>query len=130
MRVMELRHLRYFVAVAESLHVGQAAARLRIAQPSLSHQIRCLEDEVQVTLLRRTHRRVEVTEAGASFSRKRETSSHARITQRRWRDGSGAPARGGLRVGIGYCSDHSKVAALLGAFRDQHPDTQVEALTM
>src|SRR6185436_13167551 len=64
---MELRHLRYFIAVAEAENVSRAALKLHVSQPALSRQIRDLEDELGFPLLERTAKSVRLTDAGRVF---------------------------------------------------------------
>src|SRR5690606_25702982 len=64
---MELRHLRYFIAVASSLNFTRAAERVHVTQSTLSHQIRQLEEEIGQALFERKGRRVVLTDAGESF---------------------------------------------------------------
>lgn len=123
---MELRHLRYFVAVAEELHFGRAAARVRIAQPPLSQQIRQLEEELGVALFHRTKRRVELTPAGGAFlgharSVLAETARATRAAQR--------AARGEIgRLAIAYAAsaDLDILPRVLGVWRARCPDVEVE----
>src|SRR4051812_8554889 len=87
---MELRHLRYFVAVAEELHFRCAAERLHVAQPAVSEQVRKLEEELGVRLLNRTQRSVSLTPGGAVFLREArrvlEQAETARLAARNARD--------------------------------------------
>src|SRR3954449_38499 len=96
---MELRHLRYFIAVAEELHFRRAAERLHVAQPAVSEQIRKLEQELGVRLLNRTHRSVSLTEAGsAMLDEGRRVLRQAGVAQQAARDAD-RRARHRLRVG-------------------------------
>jgi DNA-binding transcriptional LysR family regulator len=72
---VELRHLRYFIAVGEEEHFGRAAERLHVAQPALTRQIQQLEEEMGYALFERLKRGVRLTEAGRSFLKKRGDSS-------------------------------------------------------
>ncbi len=100
---MELRHLRYFVAVAEELHFRRAAERLHIAQPAVSEQVRKLEAELGVRLLERTQRSVALTDAGAAMLEEgRRVLMQADAAQRAARD---AHERATGRLRIGYLPD-------------------------
>jgi DNA-binding transcriptional LysR family regulator len=123
--VFELRHLRYFVAVAEELHFGRAAARLRIAQPPLSQQIRRLEASLGVELLRRTRRRVELTDAGRLLLEgARPLLAQAEALER----AMARAARGDIgRLGVGFVGSVTQdvLPTLLRGFRDRHPEVAV-----
>src|SRR3954452_6221350 len=119
---MELRHLRYFIAVAEEGHVTRAAQRLGMQQPPLSQQIRALERELGVQLFRRKPRGVELTDAGKTFlERAREILDdvdRAFATTRRTARGEQG------RVVVGFTSSapfHPFVPRVIRAFREAFP---------
>ena len=119
---MELRHLRYFVAVAEERHFGRAAERLHIAQPPLSRQIRDLERELGTALFDRVARGAELTAAGRAFlPQVRLTLAQAERAQRTaQRAAQGEIGR--LRVGFTEAATYSRVLPdVLGFFRMHLP---------
>jgi DNA-binding transcriptional LysR family regulator len=119
---MELRHLRYFVAVAEEKHMTRAAERLGIQQPPLSMQIRALEQELEVQLFRRKPRGVELTDAGVEFLNRAKSIlsevDRAFATTRRTARGEQG------RVVVGFTSSapfHPFVPRVIRAFREMSP---------
>ena len=122
---VELRHFRYFTAVAEELHFGRAAKRLHISQPSLSQAIRSLEAELGCTLLRRTSRRVELTTAGeVLLERARATVAMADAAVEAARE-AGRGVAGVLRVGVTPLTRHGVAPAVLEAFRRRYPQVEI-----
>lgn len=122
---MELRHLRYFVAVAEELHFRRAAERLHMSQPPLSQQVRALEAELGVELLRRNQRRVELTPSGLAFlddAREILARVDAAVAGTR-RIAAGEV--GELRVGFVGSAMYGRVPELLRRFGERRPDVAV-----
>jgi DNA-binding transcriptional LysR family regulator len=119
---MELRHLRYFVAVAEELHFSRAAERLHISPPSLTEQIRDLEQELGAVLFIRTKRNVTLTDAGSRFLEEaratlRQAEHAARVAKLAGRGEIG-------RIEIGYASSAAcsgLVTAAIAEYRRTHP---------
>ena len=119
---MELRHLRYFVVVAEELHFRRAAERLHMSQPPLSQQIRALEEEVGATLLLRNQRRVELTAAGVVFlERARQILADVEDAARQARRVQRGEV-GRLAVGFVGSAMYSFVPDLLRRFGEHAPD--------
>jgi DNA-binding transcriptional LysR family regulator len=127
---LELRHLRYFVAVAECQHFGQAAKMLHTAQPSLSYQIRQLEEDIGTPLFVRTTRKVRLTAAGETFLEEaRQLLAQLERGLQHTRD-VGAGMRGRLRLAYISGSMGSVLPLILRDFSGTYPDVAVELRSM
>lgn len=124
--VIELRHLRYFIAVAEELHFGRAAERLHMAQPPLSQQIRQLETELGFELFHRTRRRVELTEAGQIFLKEcRKIFQQLDLAIQKGQQASRGEI-GQLSIGFVSSAAYNVLPEILQSFRTQAPDVTLE----
>jgi DNA-binding transcriptional LysR family regulator len=128
--VVELRHLRYFIAVAEELNFSRAADRLHMAQPPLSAAIRQLERELGVELFVRTTREVRLTDAGRAFleGARRTLADAERAAQDAKRAGAGELGR--LRIAFSWSTRFDTLPALGRAFRASHPGVELLAQEM
>jgi DNA-binding transcriptional LysR family regulator len=122
---MELRHLRYFVAVAEELSFNRAAQRLRISQPPLSNQIKQLEEELGVQLFERSSRGVRMTEAGEALLDEArrifvQLEQTTRVVQR---VGHGEVGR--LTLGFVPSASNEMLPSILRTFRHRYPEVEL-----
>lgn len=121
---MELRHLRYFVAVAEELNFSRAAQRLHIAQPALSNQIKALENELGVQLLERTRRIVRLTEAGKTLlADARPLLADAQMAELHAR-GAQKGETGTIHIGYVFTAANAQLASVIKAFRQGYPGVE------
>jgi DNA-binding transcriptional LysR family regulator len=125
--VPDLRRLRYFLAVARERNFTRAAARLGIAQPALSRQVRQLEDELGVELLGRTTHSFELTEAGAFLLAR--GSELAGSADELWRATSsfGSGELGSVVLGYGTSAGYETVPKLLQALAELAPPPRIDA---
>jgi DNA-binding transcriptional LysR family regulator len=123
---MELRHLRYFLAVAEELHFGKAAEKLHIAQPPLSQQIRQLETELGFQLFYRTKRSVRLTEAGEIFLE--ETQKIFQQLEEAIEKGkqTSRGERGQIAIGFVSSAVYKIIPPILRSFRTLVPEVNLE----
>jgi len=122
---MELRHLRYFVAIAEERSISRAAERLWIAQPGLSTQVRRLETELGVQLFHRHTRGVDLTPAGEVFLERARLALAAAEEARSIGAELGSGLVGTVRLGISVEAPSRLAAPLLAAFAAARPDVEV-----
>ena len=122
---MELRQLRYLVALAEELHFTRAAAREHVAQPALSQQIRRLEAEVGLSLVNRTSRRVSLTPAGVLLvARARRALAELEAAQAELESLAGVHS-GHLRIGALHTMLPVDLSLLLARFHERHPAVEL-----
>ena len=128
--MVELRHLRYFIAVAEELNFSRAAQRMHMAQPPLSAAIRQLERDLGVDLFVRTTREVKLTDAGRAFldGARRTLAEAERAAQDAKRAAAGDLGR--LRIAYSWSTRFETLPALGRAFRASHPDVELLAQEM
>lgn len=123
---VELRHIRYFVAVAEECHFGRAAERLHIAQPPLSQQIRQLESDLGVVLLTRSTRKVELTPAGERYLQRARAILAAvdRAAEEASRVAAGELGR--LAIGFTGSATYELLPSLARVLRQELPGIELE----
>ena len=127
---MELRHVRYFLAVAEELHFGRAARRLHMAQPPLSQQIRQLEEEIGTLLFTRSSHKVALTPAGAQFlPEARKILQQAEVAMENAAK-AGRGQLGTIVIGAVDVALHAVLPGVIKPYMKSNPDISIQLQVM